>query len=40
VAAFEKKVFRRMFGRIKVHENLGQRYNKELVHLCKDLHIL
>jgi len=40
LAAFEKKVFRRMFGRIKVHGNWRKRYNKELMHLFEDLDIL
>jgi hypothetical protein len=40
LAAFETKVFRRMFGGIKVNENWRKRYNKELMRLFGDLDIL
>jgi len=33
MAAFERKVLRRMFGGIKVNENWIKRYNKELIQL-------
>jgi hypothetical protein len=37
VAAFERKVLRRIFGGIKVNENWIKRYNKELIQLFRDL---
>jgi hypothetical protein len=37
---FERKVSRRMFGGIKVHENWRRRYNKELLQLFGYLDIL
>ena len=33
LAGFERKVSRRMFGGIEVHENWKRRYNKELLQL-------
>ena len=40
LAAFERKVLRRMFGGIKVHENWRKRYNRELMELFGELVIL
>jgi len=40
LAAFERKVVRRMFGGINGNENWRKRYNKELVQLFGDLDIL
>jgi hypothetical protein len=40
LAAFEGKVLRRMFERIKVYENWRMRYNKGLILLFGDLDIL
>jgi hypothetical protein len=40
LAAFERKVLRRMFGGIKVNENWIKRYNKELIQLFGDLDTL
>jgi hypothetical protein len=40
LAAFEKKVLRRIVGGIKVNENWIKRYNKELVQLLGDIDIL
>jgi len=37
LAVFERKVLRRMFGRIKVNENWIKRYNKEVIQLFGDL---
>jgi len=37
LAAFERKVLRRMFGGIKLNENWRKRYNKELLQLFGDL---
>jgi hypothetical protein len=40
LAAFERKVLRKMFGGIKVNENWRKRYSKELMLLFGDLDIL
>ena len=40
LAAFERKVLRRMFGGIKVNENWSKLYNKELMQLFRDLDAL
>jgi hypothetical protein len=40
LAAFERKIFVRMFGGNKVNENGRKRYNKELLQLLGDLNIL
>jgi hypothetical protein len=40
LAAFERKVSRRIFGGIKVNENWRKRYNKELMQLFGNLGIL
>jgi hypothetical protein len=40
LAAFERKVLRRMFGGINPSENWRRRYNKELTQLCGDLDML
>ena len=40
LAAFERKVLRRMFGGINGNENWRKQYNKELVQLFGDLDIL
>jgi hypothetical protein len=40
LAAFERKVLRRMFGGINGNENWRKRYNKELVQLVGDLDML
>jgi len=39
-AAFEIKVLRRMFGRIKINKNWSKRYDKELLQLFGDLDII
>jgi hypothetical protein len=39
LAAFERKVLRRMFGAIKLNGNWRKRYNKELMQLFGDLDI-
>jgi hypothetical protein len=36
LAAFERRVLRRMFGGIKVNENCGRRYSREVMQLCGD----
>jgi len=36
LATFERKVLRRMFGGIKVKENWGKPYSKEVMQLCGD----
>jgi hypothetical protein len=36
LAAVERKVLRRMFGRIKANENWTNRYNEDLRQLFKD----
>jgi len=40
LAGFRRKVSRRMFGGIEVHENWGRRYDEELLQLFGDLDIL
>jgi len=40
LVGFERKVTRRMFGGIEVHENWRRRYNEELLQLFGDLDIL
>jgi len=40
LAAFERKVLRRMFGGINGNKNWRKQYNKELVQLFGDLGIL
>jgi len=40
LAVFERNVLRRMFGGIKINENWGTRYNKELSQLFGDLDII
>lgn len=40
LAAFERKVLRRMFGGIKINKNLIKRYNKEVTELFGDLDTL
>jgi hypothetical protein len=40
LAAFERKILRRICGRIKVNENRIKLYNKELMQLFGDLDIL
>ena len=40
LAAFERKVLRRMFGGINVNETWRRRYNKELTQLCGDVDVL
>jgi hypothetical protein len=40
LAAFKRKVLRRMFGGVKVNENWRKRCNKELMQLFGDLDVL
>jgi len=39
LAAFERKVLRRLSGGIKVNENWRKRHNKELMHLFGDFDV-
>jgi len=40
LAAFERKVLIRMFWGVKVNANWRKRYNKEIIPLFGDLHII
>jgi hypothetical protein len=40
LAALERQVLRRVFGRIKVSENWIKRYNRELMQLFGDIFML
>jgi len=40
LAAYQRKVLRRMFGGIKVNETWRKRYNEELRQLFRDLDII